>query len=258
MTNIKNLEIVKAALGEKKQAILDQFTILDEEFKAEKKALMDGVFVDELTSYPEVKIEAIRDSVYFNVDGREIGSLNRRYSWDKRDDVYYFNTYSTMIDTEFEYKRLIFNGKLAEKILFNQESILAALKTPFSKEEEVEALREELYAIEAEMRNQNEQMNRLRKEEVMTKLMGEGMEYQPGHAFEFNRQWSSSQIKKVRIVEATKSGKTVTLEVTYVRYKWIDDENGGSMRVSDEDAVVTYEKIRMDYVMGNFRNYIYK
>ena len=88
----------------------------------------------------------------------------------------------------------------------------------------------------------------------MIKLMGEGMEWEAGKTFELNRQWSSYQVKKVRIVKATKSGKTVDLEVTYAQYDWDADGN----RVEGEDRIVTHEKIKMEYVMGNFRNAIYK
>jgi hypothetical protein len=255
MTTFKNLEIIKATLLEKKEATGKLVAVLNQEAKDEQKQLFETIFESELAAYPEVTITSGYSGIYFNIGNKEIGSLYHRSYYNNSN--FYFNTYSTIIDNEFEYKRLIFNGKLADKILHNQESIQAAFKIPFSKESELTTLQEEIYAIEREISDKENQAQELRKQEVMAKLMGEGMEYQPGHTFEFNRQWSSSQIKKVRIVEATKSGKTVTLEVTYVRYKWIDDENGGSMRVSDEDAVVTYEKIKMDYIMDNFRKYIY-
>jgi hypothetical protein len=38
----------------------------------------------------------------------------------------------------------------------------------------------------------------------------------------------------------------------------IADEEGNSTRVDIEDRIVTHEKIKMEYVMGNFRDAIYK
>ena len=65
-------------------------------------------------------------------------------------------------------------------------------------------------------------------------------------------------VKKVRIVRATKSGKTVDLEVTYAQYDWEYDENDNNKRVEKEDRITTHEGIKMEYVMGNFRDAIYK
>jgi hypothetical protein len=164
------------------------------------------------------------------------------------------NTYATTIEDEFEYKRLIFNGKVAEKILSNQDLVQETFDAPFSKEAELNALQEEFYAIEGEIRNQNNKIQEAKRDEVMIKLMGEGMEWEPGKTFELNRQWSSYQVKKVKVLNATKSGKTVDLEVTYVQYDWDADGN----RTEGEDRIVTHEKIKMEYVMGNFRDAIYK
>ena len=36
------------------------------------------------------------------------------------------------------------------------------------------------------------------------------------------------------------------------------DENDNHKRVEKENRIVTHEGIRMDYVLGNFRNLIYK
>jgi hypothetical protein len=77
-------------------------------------------------------------------------------------------------------------------------------------------------------------------------------------SFEFNRQWSSYLVKKVRIVKATKSGKTADLEVTYAQYDWGYDDDGNSKKVDKEDRIVMHEGIKMEYVMGNFRKTIYK
>ena len=62
---------------------------------------------------------------------------------------------------------------------------------------------------------------------------------------------------KLKINKATKSGKTVDLEVTYALYDWSYDDEGNSMRVEKEDRIVTHEGIKMEYVMGNFRDLIY-
>ena len=252
MTNIKNFEIVKATLLEKKKAIQDQIDALCDESAKEVTELFKEVFAEQLASYPDVELKANRNAVAFRIDRKDICNIYSRSYYNRKG--YYLNTYATTIEDEFEYKRLIFNGKVAEKILSNQDLIQDTFDAPFSKKEELDAAQEEYYAIEGEIRNQDHKIQQAKKDEVMIKLMGEGMEWEPGKVFEFNRQWSSYQVKKVRVFNATKSGKTVDLEVTYAQYDWDANNN----RIEVADRIVTHEKIKMEYVMGNFRDTIYK
>ena len=252
MTNIKNFEIVIAALAEKKSTLQNQIDALCDESKKEVTTLFEKVFAEELVSYADVVLKANNNAVAFRIGHKDICNIYSRSYFDKKG--YYLNTYATTVEDEFEYKRLIFNGKIAEKIFFNQDLIQETFDTPFSKKEELNALQEEFYAIEREISNQKHRIQQAKKDEVMIKLMGEGMEWEAGKTFELNRQWSSYQVKKVRIVKATKSGKTVDLEVTYAQYDW--DADG--YRTEGEDRIVTHEKIKMDYVMANFNRQIYK
>lgn len=254
MTNIESLKIVKAALLEKKGKIQEAIASHEEAFGHEKKALWETVFQPELDTYLEVDVVAGKGWVRFSVGNKEIASISCK---GYKNDEFYFNTYSTFIESEFEYKRLIFNGKIAEKILFNQESILEVFKTGYSKAEELESLYEQQYAIEKEIRCKDLDMIEVRKQEVIDKLYGEGMEFNVNKVFEFARNFRNYSVKKVRVNHATKSGKTVDLEVTYAVIDWSYDEEGRSTQTEREDRVVIYEGIKMDYVLGNFRDYIY-
>ena len=251
MTTFKNLEIIKATLLEKKEATGKLVAVLNQEAKDEQKQLFETIFESELAAYPEVTIIPGYSGICFNIGNKEIGSLYHRSYYNN--DNFYFNTYSTMIDSEFEYKRLIFNGKLAEKILHNQESIQAAFKIPFSKESELVTLQEEIYAIEREISDKENQAQELRKQEVINKLTGGGIEYNPGDVFCLSRDWCNYSVKKVRIIDTTKSGKTANIEVTYAEYEWDNEGN----RTEGKDRIVTHEKIKLSYIMDNFRKYIY-
>ena len=124
--------------------------------------------------------------------------------------------------------------------------------------EELDTLQQEYFALQGEIKQKEYQMAEAKKQDVIDKLNGEGVEWEVGKSFEFNRQWSSYQVKKVRIVKATKSGKTVDLEVTYGQWDWVYDEENSRERVEKEDRIVMHEGIKMEYVMGNFRDAIYK
>jgi hypothetical protein len=101
-------------------------------------------------------------------------------------------------------------------------------------------------------------MTEARKQDILDRLNGEGVELNSNKYFEFARQWGSYMVKKVRITKATKSGKTVDLEVTYAQHDWVYDEEDNGKRVEKEDRIATHEGIKMEYVMGNFRDLIYK
>ena len=257
MTQTENLEIIKAALTEKMNALNEACNVLDKEAKEERKKLFEVLFADELVSYAGVVIEVGYSGLYFKIGHKEIGSINEKGYGNAAKEVY-FNTYATTCDDEFEFRRLIFNGKIAERMLNDMESIREAFATNFSKKEELQALKLECMLFQGEIKQKEYQMTEGRKQDIIDKLNGEGIEWEVGKSFEFNRQWSSYQVKKVRIVKATKSGKTVDLEVTYGQWDWVYDEENSRERVEKEDRIVMHEGIKMEYVMGNFRDAIYK
>ena len=259
MTKIESLEIVKAALIEKRDAIETAHAALMKEATEEKKEIFEKLFEEELSYSPEIKINVSPSSICFSVENREIASICERSYWreDDKDKKFYFNTYATMCETEFEFKRLIFNGRIAGRMLTDMDSIKEAFMVPFSKKEELNALGGEYQILTKEIKEKEYEAKKIKREEFIQKLHGEGVEWTLGKPFEFNRQWTSYQAKKVKITKTTKSGKTADLEVTYGTWDWVYDEEGNSKRVDKEDKVVTHEKIRMDYVLGNFRDQLY-
>jgi hypothetical protein len=178
MTNIKNFEIVKATLLEKKEAIQKQIDALCDESNEEVTELFKEVFAEQLASYADVELKANNNAVAFRIGRKDICNIYSRSYFNRTG--YYLNTYATTVEDEFEYKRLIFNGKIAEKILSNPDLVQETFDAPFSKKAELNALQEEFYAIEGEIRNQNNKIQEAKKDEVMIKLMGEGMEWEPG------------------------------------------------------------------------------
>jgi hypothetical protein len=259
MTKNESLEIVKAALIEKRSAINITCLALEKEAKEEKKAIFEELFADELVSYADVAVEVGYSGIVFKIGHKEIGSINERSYWrdEDKDKKYYFNTYSTMCEDDFEFKRLIFNGKIALRMWTDMDSIKEAFMIPFSKKEELDILSKEYQILSAEIQQKDYQMQEARKQDIIDKLNGEGVEWTSGKSFEFNRQWSSYLVKKLKINKATKSGKTVDLEVTYALYDWSYDEEGNSKRIDKEDRIATHEGIKMEYVLGNFRDQLY-
>ena len=128
MTQTENLEIIRAALTEKKDALNEACNVLDQEAKEEQKVVFEKLFADELVSYADVAIEIGYSGIYFKISHKEIGSINEKGYGNSAKEVY-FNTYATTCDSEFEYRRLIFNGRIAERMLNDMESIKEAFET---------------------------------------------------------------------------------------------------------------------------------
>jgi hypothetical protein len=70
---------------------------------------------------------------------------------------------------------------------------------PFSKKEELDILSKEYQILSAEIKQKEYQMQEARKQDIIDKLNGEGVEWTSGKSFEFNRQWSSYLVKKLKI-----------------------------------------------------------
>lgn len=258
MTTIENLEFVKATLTEKRDAIEATHSALEKEAREEKKAIFEKLFADELVSYVDVVVTNAYNGILFSVDNKEIASIGERNYWrGNEESKLYFSTYSTTCESEFEFRRLIFNGRIAARMLSDMDSIKEALATPFSKKDEMAALAGEYEILTQEIREKESQIRKILKEDFLTKLHGEGVEFTLGKSFQFSRQWSSYQVRKVRVIRTTKSGKTADLEVAYGNWDWVYDDEGNSKRVEKEDRIVTHEAIKMDYVLGNFYNQLY-
>jgi hypothetical protein len=259
MTTIENLEIVKAALIEKRDAIELTCSALEKEAKEEKKAIFEKLFEEELSYYPEVEVNVTTSNIYFSVEHKDIASINERSYWreDDKDKKFYFNTYSTMCETEFEFKRLIFNGRIAGRMLTDMDSIKEAFAIPFSKKLGLDGFKAEYQILSSEIKQKDYQMSEIKKGEFLEKLYGEGVELDSNKYFEFSRTWGSYMVKKIRVIKATKSGKTADLEVTYAQHDWVYDDEGDGTRIEKEGRIATHEGIKMEYVLGNFRDQLY-
>ena len=91
MTKIENLEIIKAALIEKRSVLELACSALEKEAKEEKKAIFEKLFADELVSYADVAVEMGYSGMYFKIGHKEIGSINER-GYGATAKELYFNT----------------------------------------------------------------------------------------------------------------------------------------------------------------------
>ena len=68
----------------------------------------------DIPDHVEAKVQ-YGDSIYLYLEGKEIFSIHMRTYGNP-----YLNTYSTMMEDKFEFERLVINGKIAEKFLYDK------------------------------------------------------------------------------------------------------------------------------------------
>ncbi len=151
------------------------------------------------------------------------------------------STYSTTVDNEFEFDRLITVGKVAAFIKENNKNLIEAFRisSPWNSAEQ-----KEVYRLGDALRLLNNEKSELERNTRLTKLEIEGLEFTPDKydrypSLEVRWDWSVRDIFKIKVVRKTASGKSADIEVV-TRYK---DWDGNT-----HDNVTTADKVRMDKV----------
>ena len=234
-----------------KQTLIDRRTVIGEELQilaAQKNDLIlkraGELFKEVLKDFPQVSLGiSYGDTVYFDVDRKEILSINSR-SWVGNAN-HYLNTYSTTIDSEFEYKRLIFNGRIAEILykggmnecintIFVEDGLLKVWKEQVSElHSENSILRSEIDRMnreEADMKKAKALENFYTGEEVVLDKL-QTINYGKG------RYENISRVTKLKCINKNTSGKKVTVEFTCLSYD------------TDQEIVHTKEDIQTKYLI---------
>ena len=234
-----------------KQTLIDRRTVIGEELQilaAQKNDLIlkraGELFKEVLKDFPQVSLGiSYGDTIYFNVDRKEILSINSR-SWVGNSN-HYLNTYSTTIDSEFEYKRLIFNGRIAEILykggmnecintIFVEDGLLKVWKEQVSElHSENSILRSEITRIEreeADMRKAKALENFYTGEEVVLDKL-QTINYGRG------KYDAVVRVSKLKCIDKNVSGKKVTVQFTCVSYD------------TDKEIVHTKEDIQTKYLI---------
>ena len=220
MTNI-----VKQTLIDRRNVNLQEIQILGAQRNELIVKRAEELFKEVLEDFPEINLSiSYGDTLYFNVERKEILSINSR-SWSGNSN-HYLNTYSTNVDTEFEYRRLIFNGKIAEVLykggmqscidqIFVEDGLLVSYK------EQEEILQAEDYALSREV----DKMNREEAEEKRAKVLesfynGEEVEFDQMRTIEYGRGRYDTvyRVMKLKCIDKNASGKKVTVEYTCLNY----------------------------------------
>jgi hypothetical protein len=219
------LEITKAALEERIANLKNELRDLKSTDSQLLEERAERLLESALAFYPEAKVQTVNtysDSIYINVkdeDGRlrEILSIHRReYSSD------YLNTYATTLDTEFELKRLAFNGKVAELFL-NDSDLFEKLFADSEYTNTIDQLLEEVYIAEKALYETNNKIQQAALDEKLAKLKaGEEIEFEKPK----NINTGSSKYDWVDRVISIKAEWTSKkkMDVTFTCKAWMEED----------------------------------
>lgn len=161
--------------------------------------------------------------------------------------------YSTTDNSEFELKRMILIGKVGQILLNSNDVILGDYNKAVSDfEVSIRKQSEQVYSLEKEITEVNKQIKAIKKQELLTKVENEGIEFEleegesihelPNIDVKFDR--TIYNIKGLQIVGKTTSGKSVDLVLKALRNVWNSNEN--RYDVKEEQRVVS--RVRMSNV----------
>lgn len=187
-----------------------------------------------------IQVRTDRSGKEYNYS-QEIYSICRS-SYGKSEGMpFQISTYSTTVDNDFEFDRLITVGKVAAFVKENKTNLIEVfrLSSPWNTAEQKEVNR-----LDNALRLLNNEKSVLERQALLVKLETEGVEFAPNKyndypSLDARWDWSIRNICKIKVVKKTASGKSADLEVV-TRYK---DWEGNI-----HDGVTTADKVRMDKV----------
>lgn len=232
MTNI-----VKQALNEKLQSIENQIDTLTDKRTDYIHTRVKELLYPAFEFLPDAAIKIGYDSFYIypSLDMRnEILSINSRTY-----GTNYLNTYSTFIDSESEFKRLIFNGKVAELFL-NDSELFGKLFAPTEFDEELNSLRNESWSLQKEIDKIEQIEAATLKNEKLTKFFnGEEIKFENPISLNYGSKKYDyvTRVISVRNLSLNKSKKKATVEFTCKSW---DEES--------PNLILTYENVPVKYL----------
>lgn len=181
-------------------------------------------FKEVLVDFPEVSIKVYRggESLYFKIGTEEILSINERGY--EVNVTYYLNTYSTWIESEFEFRRLIFNGRIAALIYKNGWE--TSIKEFFVPDEfmiqlkaQVRILNDEKWELEKEISKINNAQKEATQKEILEKFLS-GQEVHLNSPttiyYKSGRHDSVRCVTSFKVLKTSSTGKKVDVEFTTV------------------------------------------
>lgn len=160
--------------------------------------------------------------------------------------------YSTTDNSEFELERMVLLGNVAKILLDYSDDIIANWNCVVKKYKPIlSSARKALWAKEAEIREHEKEINDLKNAELSKILESEGIEFKVDEEnlyrlpqLDVRFDWTVKNIRSMRILDKTKSGKSADIEIGTI-HKTYNSDKGEYELVFRNNK---YERVRMDKI----------
>lgn len=218
-----------------------------------------------------VTIEASRDRVYFRRDDqgyqRDLISLyfrSKDYSSNVVDHIQ-TSFYSTSSSSKFELERMVLIGEVGKMILEKGDSLLERYNHIILEDKDtLDSLNKSIWSIESDVTRLNDQIKDIEKQQLLDRLEGEGIKLiykldENTHLYrlpsiDLKFDYRINGVKSIKILNKTKSGKSATVQVQYVRRAWDDKSKKYFWKVVTEEE----SNVRMKNIFGFINAYASK
>lgn len=230
---------IKQTLNNRLEVVTQELATLAEEKNSRIIERVKEEFQDALMLLPEVDLKVTyHDTVYFDFDGKEILSIQSKGGYGGREISYYLNTYTTWIEDDFELKRLIFNGKIAEKLLADKETYSRIFAKVEEFEEKVKKFQEEMWQLQHAIKEIEHKEASEAKEKAMKRFFaGEETKFNEMKIIQYarGRYDTVNRVVGIKMLAASKDKSRVDIE--FECKNWNEE---GTTKVSRENVMLKY------------------
>lgn len=185
---------------------------------------------------------------------RELMNVTIRYkNWKEEvGDEIQTSFYTTSENSEFELSRMVMIGNVAQIILDFQDDILAEFNSINSSyKDELSILNKQIWDLEKIIRDMKSEINSIEDRNLMKRVEKEGIEFEVDESkihrlpsLDVRWDYTKENIKKIKVIDKTKSGKSANIELTTLSKVW-DGETGG---YHIKEYLATFSNVRMDKI----------
>jgi len=216
---IQNLDLQIAELRSKEYEIEGR---MEKEFQDTFSKYFDTILSE------EVSVRIRSNYIYFEMKDedrdwmKEIFSIDFRETYSFKEGTDRFSNaslsyYTTSTNSDFELIRLENLGRVAGMFRnFKQELVNKAneIALKYKKELNEKGFAKERYALESLLRDTNEKIREIKKQQKAEQLFGEGLSFEEGRYVKLKSNFEP-KISSLKLVDVSKSGKRANVEYTY-------------------------------------------
>jgi hypothetical protein len=223
MTKIETLELGVENLKTQIQALDEKEWEIRERKGEELTNAFSLFFQNDLDK--NITIEYSRGSIYFKMkeDDREylkeIFTIYLKEDWEKENNEFInvsLSYYTTSTNSDFELIRLENLGKIASVVRNSKTEILQlanSIHQKYMNEISKNGCLEQRWELEKTVRETNQKITQLKREQMKEKLFGEGIVFEKNRQVQLKHDFTPT-IGSLKLIP-NKSGKTATAEFTY-------------------------------------------